>query len=131
VKAEALSIVKPFVQQILDGSKTLEIRSWAPPRLPLLDLLLVENGCRLSASMPEDPAGLIRVIVDVVGVHEWSATEAEAAGAQWSPGYLSWELANVREVTPAIPCVARRKIFRVEMDGTLPAFQRRPGRIRP
>jgi hypothetical protein len=89
------------------------------------------HGRRLSASMPEDPDGLIRAVVDVVGMHEWSVVEAEAAGTQWSPGYLCWELANVRAVVPAIRCAAKRKIYNVEIDETLPAFQRRPGQIRP
>lgn len=39
---EALSIVHP-VEHIVAGVKTTEIRSWMPPRLPLYDLVLIEN----------------------------------------------------------------------------------------
>lgn len=39
----ALSIVKPAVDDIVAGRKRVEIRSWAPPVIPLRDLVLVQN----------------------------------------------------------------------------------------
>lgn len=45
---DALSIVYPAGTRIAEGKKTLEIRSWLPPRLPLLNLLVVENHISFS-----------------------------------------------------------------------------------
>jgi len=56
--AEALSIVRPSGTRIAEGKKTLEIRSWLPPRLPLLNLLIVENGRRLDQEGDVDPEGI-------------------------------------------------------------------------
>ncbi|WP_211090190.1 ASCH domain-containing protein [Pseudothauera nasutitermitis] len=39
----ALSIVSPQGENIASGRKTLEVRSWQPPALPLHDLLIVEK----------------------------------------------------------------------------------------
>lgn len=39
----ALSIVTPNGTRIAEGIKTLEVRSWVPTKLPIKDLLIVEN----------------------------------------------------------------------------------------
>lgn len=39
----ALSIVAPNGTRIAEGIKTLEVRSWVPKKLPIKDLLIVEN----------------------------------------------------------------------------------------
>ena len=51
----ALSIVAPNGANIAAGRKTLEIRSWRPPRLPLRDLLIVENRIFLTGKMKRTP----------------------------------------------------------------------------
>lgn len=112
---EALSIVYPAVTDILSGHKRVEIRSWAPPRLPMRDLVLVENHCYLREDGQEDSDGLARARVDVVGVHPWTPEDAAARGKTWSPGYLCWELENIRAIEPALPCVARRGVYRVTL----------------
>ncbi|CAI3135929.1 hypothetical protein MWMV18_MWMV18_00979 [Acinetobacter calcoaceticus] len=39
----ALSIVAPNGTRIAEGIKTLEVRSWVTTKLPIKDLLIVEN----------------------------------------------------------------------------------------
>lgn len=39
----ALSIVAPNGTRIAEGIKILEVRSWVPTKLPIKDLLIVEN----------------------------------------------------------------------------------------
>lgn len=39
----ALSIVASNGTRIAEGIKTLEVRSWVPTKLPIKDLLIVEN----------------------------------------------------------------------------------------
>ena len=113
---DALSIVSPSVQRIVAGEKVVEIRRWLPPEIPFLNLVLVENEVYLTEEGQEDPNGLARAVVDITGVHEWTREEAESQGVEWIPGYICWELSNVRCIEPPIPCVARRKIYKIDID---------------
>ena len=113
---DALSIVSPSVQRMLAGEKIVEIRRWLPPEIPFLDLVLVENEIYLTEEGQEDPNGLARAVVDIIGVHEWTREAAEAQGVAWIPNYVCWELSNVRRIEPPIPCVARRKIYKIDID---------------
>lgn len=115
----ALSIVAPNGTRIARGQKTLEVRSWHPGELPLRDLVIVENGHRLSDDRPEDPEGLAVAIVDVLEVHAWEPGEVEAACASvWHPGYHAWVLGNVRMLDPAPVVPARLGLYDIE--GVIP-----------
>ena len=116
----ALSIVAPSVQRIVAGKKVVEIRRWLPPEIPFLNLVLVENEIYLTEEGQEDPNGLARAIVDITGVHEWTREAAESQGIAWVPGYVCWELSNVRHIVPPIPCIARRKIYKIDINARLP-----------
>ena len=126
---DALSVVSPSVQRIVAGKKVVEIRRWLPPTIPFLDLVLVENEIYLTEEGHEDPNGLARAIVDITGVHEWTREAAESQGIDWIPNYVCWELSNVRPIVPPIPCVARRKIYKIDINATptfLQAFKSAP-----
>ena len=116
----ALSIVSPSVQRIIAEKKVVEIRRWLPPEIPFLDLVLVENEIYLTEEGQEDPNGLARAVVDITGVHEWTREEAESQGIDWIPNYVCWELSNVRSIVPPIPCIAKRKIYQIEINASLP-----------
>ncbi|MGF6533207.1 hypothetical protein P3T20_004003 [Paraburkholderia sp. GAS206C] len=117
----ALSIVTPAVDDILEGRKLVEIRSWAPPALPLIDLVLVQNSVFLRQDGQEDPKGVALALVDVVGTHDWTPEEALSQGKEWCAGYICWELRNVRTIDPAVQCVAKRGIYALELTATLEA----------
>ena len=110
----------PSVQRIVAGEKIVEIRRWLPPEIPLRNLVLVENEIYLTEEGQEDPNGLARAIVDITGVHEWTLEEAKSQGVAWSSNYVCWELSNVRRIEPPIPCVARRKIYKIDISACLP-----------
>lgn len=114
----ALSIVSPSVQNIVAGKKVVEIRRWLPPDIPFLNLVLVENEIYLTEEGQEDPNGMARAVVDITGVHDWTPKEAESQGIEWTPNYVCWELSNVRRIEPPIPCVAKRKIYKIDIDTT-------------
>ena len=117
---DALSIVSLSVQRIVAGKKVVEIRRWLPPEIPFLDLVLVENETYLTEDEQEDPNGLARAIVDITGVHQWTREETELQRKDWIPNYFCWELSNVRRIVPPIPCVARRKIYKIDINAHLP-----------
>lgn len=76
----------------------------------------MENEVYLTEEGQEDPDGLARAIVDIIGVHKWTREEAESQGVDWMPNYVCWELSNVRSIIPPIPCVARRKIYKIDIN---------------
>jgi hypothetical protein len=112
----ALSIVSPHGTNIVEGRKTLEVRSWEPAELPLRNLLIVENRRYLTDDQPEDEEGIAVAIVDVLEVHEWHPSETEdACSSGWQPGYKAWVLSNVRRVSPGIRAPAKRKLYQVNI----------------
>lgn len=119
---KALSVVFPAGDLMVAGTKRLEIRRWSPESLPLKDLLIVQNRHRLNAErMPEDPDGIALALVDVVAVRPWAASDLEASGAtQWEPGWLAWELANVRGLSQPVRVPARLRIYEVTLPTAAP-----------
>ena len=112
----ALSIVAPMGQYIVQGKKTLEIRSWRPTHLPLKDLLIVENQHYLTQEGDEE-LGYAVAMVDVESIHSWREDELEAAMASyWDEGYWAWVLSNVRPMLVQTPAMAKRKIYFIEID---------------
>lgn len=110
----ALSIVTPHGGNIASGRKTLEVRSWRPDKLPLLDLAIVENGRFLREDGDSDPDGRLVALVDVHVVEPWRPDQVDAACASgWVPGYHAWHLENVRPVAepPVVP--AQRRLYRI------------------
>jgi hypothetical protein len=121
---KTLSVVAPNGIRIANGEKTLEIRKWRPEG-PLSDLLIVENQRPLIGSLTEEIGNAV-CIVDVVGYHDWERTELQlACGSYWEPGWIAWELANVRHITP-FSAMAKKRIYETRMD----AQQDDTGRLR-
>ena len=113
----ALSIVTPHGTNIASGKKTLEVRSWCPPTLPVRDLLIVENTVFLSRDMPCDPDGRVVAIVDIEEVREWRSDEVTAAcSSGWEPGYWAWSLSNVRLIKNDLVVPAKRKLYDVDVE---------------
>lgn len=116
----ALSIVGPHGANIALGKKSLEVRSWRPPFLPVRNLVIVENARFLSADHPIDLDGRAVAIVDIEEVHEWQPSEVVAACSNgWEPGYWAWSLSNVRPIASSTKVPAKRKLYEVELVYTL------------
>jgi len=112
----ALSIVAPSAERIVQGLKTLEIRSWQPEMLPLKDVVIVENQNFLLNDGDEE-LGLAVAVVDIEAVHAWREDEVEAACASaWTEGYLAWGICNIRPIDPPIQVMAKRKLYLLELD---------------
>jgi len=112
----ALSIVAPSATKIVQGIKTLEIRSWKPEIFPLKDLVLVENNHYLVNDGDED-IGHAVALVDIKSAHPWRKDEFEAACANyWEEGYWAWEIHNVRPIEKIIEVSAKRKLYWIEIE---------------
>ena len=116
----ALSIVAPNGSRIATARKTLEIRSWRPPQLPLKNLLIVENHIVLTGADQTDPDGMAVALVDVDEVHAWQPTQLDAAcWARWEPGLWAWQITRVRPIIAAFPVTAARKLYDAQLGDAL------------
>jgi hypothetical protein len=103
---KAISIVAPGGSRIARGEKTLEARRWAPALGPDEDLLIVENGRFLTMDGEVDPDGVALALVRVATVRPFVEADMIAACASsFEPGWLAWELTDVRPL-PGRPKVA-------------------------
>ena len=77
------------------------------------DQALIASGVQiLAADHPRDEDGRAVAIVDVVDVHGWRPDELAAACASaWAPGWLAWQLVNVRPLPQAPRVPALRKLY--------------------
>lgn len=119
MRIQALSVVSPWGTRIAEGAKTREIRSWRPDTLPIENLLIVENGRRLTQAGDEDPEGRAVAIVRISAVHDWTPEEAEAACSVYEPGWLSWVIEDVRPIAEPFRVVAARRIYELKIPDQL------------
>ena len=114
---QALSIVGTGCSKIAAGLKTIEVRSWPPPVVPMKDLLIVQNTIYLKKDGDFDPDGEAVALVDVNHVEPWTQDQFEAATAgTFKAGLTGWHLTNVRKVKCNNRVLAARKIYEVEVD---------------
>lgn len=117
---QAISILSPAVENIMNGSKSIEIRSWKPGIIPLNNVVLVQNKKYLKNQYDED-FGVALAIADFVSVREWSyedflrQDENTTLSKSWAPGYFVWEIENVRPLKRAVECVARKGIYILDL----------------
>ncbi|EDU3846310.1 hypothetical protein CBJ89_003397 [Salmonella enterica subsp. enterica serovar Essen] len=117
----ALSIVYPAVENIINGSKKIEIRSWIPLELPLRNLILIENKNYLNDG-DIDLNGQAKAIVDVIGYKKWTYEDFSnqgdevKLGREWKKGYFVWFLDNVRKIDKYKEVIAKKGIYTIELD---------------
>lgn len=114
---QALSVLSPAGSLIRSGRKTIEVRSWQPPTLPLHNLLIVQNSVRLSDETPADDAGAVVALVDVVAVRDWQPEDLEKSRSEkFEEGYQAWELTNVRPAAYNRFVPARLGVYELEVN---------------
>lgn len=121
MKYQALSILRPAVENIINGSKLIEIRSWVPQTIPLYNVIIVQNHNYLSADDDVDE-GNAMAMVDFTAVTPWTyelfskQNNETTLNKQWKPGYYIWTIENVRPFSTSIPCKAKKGIYTLELD---------------
>jgi hypothetical protein len=118
----ALSVIAPFGQLIRSKQKTIEVRRWMPDiKLPIIDLLIVENNRRLSGdAITEDPNGVITAIVDISTIIKWTKLDLAASCSKtFEEGWLAWELNNVRRVEYPFNVPAKLRIYEININPEL------------
>jgi len=114
-RVKALSIVAPGGQLIATGRKTLEVRRWAPAVALGEDLLIIENHRFLHQPGEEDPDGRAVALVRVARLRPFTPRDMKAACAgSFEPGWLAWELTEVRPLNLSQAFTAARGVYEVE-----------------
>lgn len=114
---QALSVTSPAGSRIRAGHKTIEVRRWALDALPLRDLLIVQNDIRLTEENPEDAAGRVVAMVDVVAIRDWRVEDLEKSGCtEFEEGWLAWELENIRPAAYHQFVPAKRRIYELDLN---------------
>lgn len=117
MKYQALSIVHPSGSKIASGEKTIEVRSWLPPKDLTGDLLIIENHRFLTKDGDVDEDGNVVAVVKIKNVRPYLESDIPAACAtRWEPGYYSWELTEVRKVQTKQKVLAARGIYEVDVE---------------
>jgi len=111
---KALSVIKPYGNLIVQKIKTLQIRSWLPKELPILNLVIIQNNNRLSETNIEEEAFAVAV-VDVISIEPWTEDKLKDACVEsFSEGYYAWKIDNVRPIGNPIKVKAKRKIYDID-----------------
>ncbi|WP_206023448.1 ASCH domain-containing protein [Hafnia alvei] len=118
---QALSILKPAVDLILDGKKNIEIRSWLPPEFPMKNVVIVQNQKYLSSDEDIDD-GVALAIVDFTEFKIWTEDDynkngfSVSLGRTWKEGYFTWKIENIRKLKKPILCKAMKGIYQIELN---------------
>lgn len=114
----ALSIMSPAVDNVLLGSKKIEIRSWVPPKLPIYNLVLVQNNKYLHEG-ESDSNGVALAVVDILETSDWTygdylrQSNEVTLGREWKEGYYFWKLENIRKIVNKPMAVAKGGVYKI------------------
>jgi len=126
---KALSFRQPWAELILQGRKTMDLRTYNTHyRGPLAvhASQKVETGhCREHHLDPDnlDAGGIVGTVelIDVIPLDEATYQEqldAHLAGRRWREGLYGWVLAHPRRLPQFIPARGRTNLFNVELELT-------------
>ncbi|HHY0368236.1 TPA: ASCH domain-containing protein [Vibrio parahaemolyticus] len=111
---KALSVVEPWGTMIANGTKLLEIRSWSPELLPILNVALVQNSTRLTRDGDEDVDGRVVAVVDIVSCELWKKEDCKHSGcdeSEFEEGWFAWKLRNIKKLNNPVNAIAKRKFY--------------------
>lgn len=129
MKTKALSFRQPWAELVLQGKKTLDLRTWSThyrgPLAVFASQTIEKERCQEHGIDPDRlTTGAVIGLVDLVGVVELDM-EAYAArasehlgGREYHAPMFGWELANPRPLSEPLPARGRQLLFEVEIPET-------------
>lgn len=126
MKVKALSFRQPWAALVLDGRKTLDLRTWSTyyrGTLAIYASLEVEKeACQAHGLDPQTlSTGVVIGIVDLVDIipldeATYALRQAEhLAGRPFRPGLFGWVFKNPRPVEPPVVVKGRLNLFDVDI----------------
>ena len=107
---KALSIREPWIGMIVDGTKTIETRTW--PTNYRGPLLLV------GSKKPRGKyAGLAAATANLVDCRLMTVTDQKAAGCLWYWGAYAWVLEDVQKVPEPFKVRGQLRLYDVDYYG--------------
>ena len=143
MKVKALSFRQPWAELVLQGKKTLDLRTWSTrhrgPLAIYASQTVEKDACRVHGLDPDQlTTGAVIGLVDLVGMVEldqaaYDARESQhLSGRHFQEPLFGWELANPRPLAEPIPTRGRLLLFEVDIpfiDGQRSERSRIPSRI--
>lgn len=103
---KALSIRQPWASLILEGQKTLEIRTWKTPfrgKFVLCAALAVKKDRGGDRYLRHDmPKGVTLAICELLDVRPAVPKDAEKACVVPLPGEFAWEIRVIEKIEPTL-----------------------------
>jgi len=128
MKVKALSFRQPWAELVLQGRKTVDLRTWNTryrgPLAIYASQTVEKERCRAHGLDPEQlTTGAVIGLVDLVGVVKldeasYAARAAEHLGGRhFQTPLYGWELANPRALAEPLPTRGHLNLFEVELPG--------------
>ena len=126
MKLKALSFRQPWAALVLNGRKTLDLRTWSThyrgPLAIYASLEVEKEACRVHGLDPQIlSTGVVIGIVDLLDIlllDEAAYAERQLehlAGRSFRPGMFGWVLQNPRPVEPPVAVKGRLHLFDVDL----------------
>lgn len=126
MKVKALSFRQPWAELVLQGKKTLDLRTWSTRHRGSLAIYasqtVEKEACRAHGLDPDQlTTGAVIGLVDLVGVVEldqaaYTARESQhLSGRHFQGPMFGWELANPRPLATPAPTRGRLLLFDVDL----------------
>ncbi len=126
MKIKALSFRQPWAELVLQGKKTLDLRTWSTryrgPMAVYASQTVEKERCQEHGIDPDRlTTGAVIGLVDLVGVVELDCASYAArasehlSGRQYHAPMFGWELANPRPLAEPYPVKGRLLLFEVDL----------------
>ena len=113
----ALSIRVPWINLIMRGKKTIELRSWQTSyrgRLLLVTSKTIDKDAPRWPHIPPLPLGHAVGYCQLVRCRPMLPADVNDARCPYTPGYYSWNLADIRPIKP-FPVRGKLRLFDVPL----------------
>jgi ASCH domain len=112
---KALSIRQPYIGWILEGEKTIELRTWTTAyRGPLI--LHASQRADPGYTGPPEDLGAILGVVDLSEVRPMQWEDEKGAKSSFTPGCYAWIVKNPRRLRRSIPYLGKLGLFKLPAD---------------
>lgn len=105
----AISIKQPWLELIMRGEKTLEVRSWRTKIRG--DVILCASA---APKLYDLPTGQALCLVEIVDCRPFLPADIKKACCDYTPDYFVWELANIRTIKP-FPVKGKLNFYQIQL----------------
>jgi|WetSurSiteA1Bulk_404760.scaffolds.fasta_scaffold03284_8 hypothetical protein len=111
---KALTIRQPWVNLILEGKKTLEVRAW---RTSHRGALVITSSARPRIH----PYGAAVAIVTIFNCRRMDVTDEPVAMVEYDHVFFVWELTRLMRLDPVLPCKGKLGLWEIN-EYTVPGW---------